>query len=81
MQWQWEYAGLRLYNKRILVCNTCLDDPQPQLKSKILAPDPVPKINARPEAYTIEEAGGFILLENSDPMQLEAGGIVLLESN
>jgi hypothetical protein len=51
LRWQWDYRGRSLANTRILVCETCLDTPQPQLKPRILPPDPVSISNARPERY------------------------------
>lgn len=55
LQWQFEYAGTGLINKRILVCDPCLDEPQRQLGTFVLPPDPVPVMNARPEQYLIDE--------------------------
>ncbi len=54
-QWQLEFAGLKLYNTKILVCRYCLDEPQRQLGSVILPPDPPGLLNARPEAYPADE--------------------------
>lgn len=55
LQWQYQFQGTHLQNLRILVCTqTCLDDPQPQLRTIILPPDPVPVMNARPENYRAE---------------------------
>jgi hypothetical protein len=51
LHWQMEFAGMGLVNLRILVCDTCLDKPQPQLRAKPLPPDPVPILNPRPENY------------------------------
>lgn len=46
---------MQLQNLRILVCTqTCLDVPQPQLRTIILPPDPVPVSNPRPELYRVE---------------------------
>src|SRR6516225_7197108 len=57
LQWQHEWAGVQLYNKRILVCtaNNCLDVPQEQLRTIILPPDPPPLLNARVPDYAYEE--------------------------
>lgn len=55
MQWQWDWAGTQLINKRILVHADELDEPQRQLGTIILPPDPTPIMNARPEAYLIDE--------------------------
>lgn len=60
LSWQHEWAGLQLYNKRILVCDTCLDKPQRQLGSIVLPPDPMPVMNARPENYAVDEVWGMI---------------------
>ena len=55
LQWQWDYRGNSLANLRLLVCDTCLDEPNPQLKPRIIGPDPLPIINARPETFFIDE--------------------------
>lgn len=47
---QFEYAGASLVNRRLLVCPTCLDVPNEQLRAIILPADPVPISNPRPEA-------------------------------
>jgi hypothetical protein len=51
LQWQWQWVGPRLQNLRRLVCQTCLDTPQEQLRTIVLPPDPEPIQNARPEDY------------------------------
>lgn len=55
LRWQYDYRGRNLANLRILVCDTCFDDPQPQLKPRILPPDPMPILNARTERYKENE--------------------------
>jgi hypothetical protein len=53
LTWQYGYAGTRLQNLRILVCDTgCLDIPNRQIGAKIIPPDPLPIPNARPEPFT-----------------------------
>jgi hypothetical protein len=54
LRWQYQWQGLQLQNLRILVCRTCLDVPQIQLKTIILPPDPLPVLNPRPEPYDAE---------------------------
>lgn len=49
--WQNDYRGRNLANIRILVCERCEDEPQAQLKPRIIPPDPVSIKNARPERY------------------------------
>lgn len=55
LRFQLDYRGLKLQNLRILVCERCYDDPQPQLKPKLIGPDPLPVLNARPESFYVDE--------------------------
>jgi hypothetical protein len=55
LSWQFQYAGPNLQNLRLLVCPRCRDVPQPQLKPRILPPDPMPTLNARPENFLIDD--------------------------
>lgn len=64
LRFQYDYRGSAvLQNIRILCCRKCLDQPQQQLTPNILPPDPPPFLNARPEPYQIDEAGGDQELE------------------
>jgi len=51
LRWQFDYRGATLQNIRLLVCNTCYDTPQSQLRAIVLPADPVPIINPRVEPY------------------------------
>ena len=51
LRWQFQWTGPKLQNLRLLVCRSCLDVPQEQLRTIILPPDPVPIDNPRPEQY------------------------------
>lgn len=55
LQWQFQFAGVKLQNLRLLVCSSCLDVPQPQLKVIILPADPLPILNPRQENYTQDD--------------------------
>jgi len=55
LRWQMDWAGASLINKRILVCDTCYDTPQNQLRAIILPADPVPVVNPRTEPYEFDE--------------------------
>jgi hypothetical protein len=55
LQWQFDYAGAGLINKRILVCNDCTDTPQAQLRAIVLPADPVPIQNPRVQDYAAAE--------------------------
>jgi hypothetical protein len=52
---QQDWRGLQLVGLHNLCCQDCIDDPQRQLGSIILAPDPPGLLNARPEPYPIDE--------------------------
>ncbi len=52
LRWQMQYAGMRIVNLRILVCQSCYDEPQIQLRTILLPPDPVPIEYPSPEVYT-----------------------------
>lgn len=49
LKWQREWQGTQIINKGFLVCKGCLDKPNPQLKARLMPPDPVPIANPRPE--------------------------------
>ena len=55
LQWQFDWAGASLINKRILVCATCNDDPQQQLRAIVVPADPMPIVNPRIEPYLADE--------------------------
>lgn len=60
LSWQFDWAGAALINKGLLVCDHCLDDPSPWLRTIVLPADPPPVINARPEPYAVDEANWTI---------------------
>lgn len=55
LEWQFQWVGPRLQNLRILVCPECLDKPQPNIRTIVIPPDPVPVMNARPENYVQDD--------------------------
>lgn len=55
LSWQFDWAGASLINKRILVCQTCNDVPQQQLRAIVVPADPVPIQNPRIQDYAVSE--------------------------
>lgn len=55
LSWQFDWAGASLINKRILVCDTCNDVPQSQLRAIVVPADPVPIQNPRTQDYVTAE--------------------------
>lgn len=54
LQWQFQWQGPKLQNLKILVCKSCLDTPNEQLRTIIIPPDPPSIQNSRPENYTAD---------------------------
>lgn len=86
LRWQFEWQGLQLQNLNILVCRDCLDVPQPQLKTIIIPPDPLPVLNPRPEPYTVEvpsyrvtQVGDRRVTMDGSPRVTEESGDIMLE--
>ena len=42
LRWQYDWRGSSLQNLRLLVCNSCYDEPQEQLRAIIIPADPMP---------------------------------------
>jgi hypothetical protein len=42
LKWQYDWRGASLQNIRLLVCNSCYDTPQEQLRAIVVPADPVP---------------------------------------
>ncbi len=55
LQWQYDWRGATIQNVRILVCNTCLDVPQEQLRAIVVPPDPMPIMQPRTEYFVGDE--------------------------
>lgn len=55
LQTQNEWRGLKLLPINISVDHKCLDEPQRQLGTIVLPPDPEPVLGALPEPYAIDE--------------------------
>lgn len=72
LQWQFDFRGKQLQNLRILVCRTCLDKPQDQLRPVILTLDPPPVLNARPDQY-VEAETDYRTTQALEPRITESG--------
>lgn len=65
LRWQFDWRGPSLQNLRILVCETCWDQPQENLRTIVLPPDPLPVMNPRPEQYDIEVPSYIMTYDSS----------------
>lgn len=77
LRWQYQWAGPRLQNLRRLVCQSCYDVPQEQLRSIILPADPVPVLNPRPEQY-FSEVTSFMNRQVGPPAMATATGVYVV---
>jgi hypothetical protein len=55
LRWQFDWRGAALMNIRLLVCSTCYDAPQQQLRAIVVPADPVPIMNPRIENFVADE--------------------------
>lgn len=69
-KWQMQWRGTSVKSTNMLVCQPCLDEPQRQLGTLILPPDPMSVMNARPEQYAIDEIWPR-LLQGGQPRYLQ----------
>lgn len=80
LRWQFDWAGASLINKRILVCDTCYDNPQEQLRAIVLPADPTPILNPRVEPYAWDEidrrqVSGYDSVNSATGLPVQAGPI------
>ncbi len=81
LQWQYEWAGNRLVNQNMLVCDTCYDTPQEQIRVIILPADPTPVVNPRPERSQINNNPYTSIGSNIGTMTQAAGLAAAFDSN
>lgn len=55
LRWQYDWRGSTLQNIQLLVCNSCYDDPQQQLRAIVVPADPVPISNPRIQDFVTAE--------------------------
>lgn len=78
LTWQYQWAGTRLQNLRLRVCEDCMDIPQEQLRAIILPPDPVPVDQPRTEYYSAEVTS-FLQTVEGPSLLTEDGQAILWE--
>jgi hypothetical protein len=55
LRWQYDWRGASLQNIRLLVCNTCYDAPQEQLRAIVVPADPMPIVQPRVQDFVAAE--------------------------
>lgn len=81
LTWAVDYRGKDLQNLRLLVCDICLDVPQPQNKPVIITADPIPVMNARPEFFAIDETSYRVDMSGNQRVTMGGGTLVVTGSD
>lgn len=76
LRFQYQYAGARLVNTQLLVCDRCLDEPDYFIRGQALAlpPDPVSIENPRPDdplsMFSVigGQNGTYLIAQNGSPI-------------
>ena len=55
LNWQFDWRGASLQNIKLLVCKSCYDEPQEQLRAIVIPADPVPVANPRIQDFVTAE--------------------------
>jgi hypothetical protein len=55
LRWQFDWRGTSLQNIRLLVCSSCTDEAQQQLRAIVIPADPVPIVNPRIQDFVTAE--------------------------
>jgi len=55
LRWQYDWRGASIQNIKLLVCNTCYDVPQEQLRAIVVPADPTPIVNPRIQDFVAAE--------------------------
>ena len=72
LSWQFDWAGAGLINKRLLVCSSCTDTPQQQLRSIVLPADPPVIMHARPQDY-VTASTNYRVTSGQDTVNFKTG--------
>lgn len=80
LKWQYDWRGAQLTNVRVLVCSSCSDTPQEQLRAIVLPADPTPIINARVENFVTNEAGSATGQPYGAPVGLDPNAVMPLNN-
>ena len=79
LNWQYQWVGPQMQNLRLLVCSTCMDTPQEQLRTIILPPDPLPVWNARPPQWDTAEID-FLVTHTGQRLTTQSGNYLVKQS-
>lgn len=86
LKYQFEWQGTQLVNLKYRHCSKCMDTPNPQLKTRMPGPDPIPVRDPRPEFWSYPHSRQFLATEPGPgnprpltPIGKEQGGAMEIE--
>lgn len=79
LKWEMQWMGMQLQRTGFLYCPKCLDQPNEQLRTIIIPPDPIPIIDPRPEPYSTEVTG-WIITQDGQALLDQSGSALLTQS-
>lgn len=78
LQFQYAINGLNIINTQLRVCETCMDELNYQFQNIPLPADPIPKRNARPEPYMLDEVD-YLSTQDDVPITTEDDTIIVVD--
>lgn len=75
LKWQFQWSGLTHRNTQMLVCPSCMDTLQPQLKAIKIPIDPLPVRNPRPGEF-----GGMVISSSPDAFNTVVPSQIVVQS-
>lgn len=72
LRWQFDWRGASLQNLRLLVCRTCEDTAQTQLRAIVVPADPMPIQNPRVQDF-VTAATNYRVTSGQDSINTETG--------
>ena len=76
LRWQYDWRGLQIQNIRLLVCQSCYDNPQEQLRAISIPADPIPVLHPRVEFFVADETATPPTAQVGAPLGLPQGAVV-----
>ncbi len=86
LRWQYDWRGASLQNLRFLVCNSCYDEPQQQLRAIVVPADPVPIVNPRIQDFVAAEmsfqtTSGQNTIDPQTGIPVPGGDVIVTQNN
>ena len=77
LEWQHDWQGMQLVNRRILVCRRCLDEPSSTNRTVRIPPDNIPVRDPRPLDLTNAETN-YLTDQTGHPLVDDLGVVILV---